>query len=63
MIMLEGKLTRVIFPSLCNIIVINALVLVLEINITCIIFPSYCNVFDVNVVVPVVKLTCIRFHS
>ena len=72
MIVIEGKLTHVRFPSWCNVIVIFlkgnltpslcnvvveiSLVLVLEGKITRVIFPASCNVFDGNVVVPIGKL-------
>ena len=56
--MLEGKLTRVSFPSPCNVVA-----LVLEGKVTCVRLPSWWNVFDGNVVVPVGKITRVRFHS
>ena len=63
MIVLKENLTRVIFPSLYNIVVRYYLVIVLEGNLKCVGFTSWCNVFDGNVVVPKGKLTCVRFHS
>ena len=63
MIVLEGKLTHIIFPSLCNVVVRNVIVLVLEGKLTHVIFLSLWNVFDFNVVVPIGKLTRFSFHS
>ena len=58
MVVLEGKLTRVSFPSPCNVVV-----LVLEGKVTCVRLPSWWNVFDGNVVVPVGNLTHVIFLS
>ena len=45
-----------------NVVVRNALVVVLERKLTCVRFISWCNVFDDNVVVPIGKLTQVGFH-
>ena len=63
MVMLEGKLTRIIFPSLLNIVVRNSLVFVLEEKLTCVRFYSLCNIFDGKVVVTIAMLTWVSFHS
>ena len=51
MLVLEGILTHAMFPSLCNVVVINDLVLVLKIKLT---HPSWFNVVG-NVLVLVLE--------
>ena len=57
MLVLEGNLTCVAFPSQCNVVVRNYLVLVLKGKLMRIRFPSLCTAFDGNVVVPIGNLT------
>ena len=62
-LVLERRVTRSIFHSLCNVVVRIVVMLMLEGMLTCVRFSSWCNVLDDNVVVLVRNLTNIIFHS
>jgi hypothetical protein len=60
---IERKLACVGFPSWCNNVFGNALMLILEGKIAGVSFPSWCNVFHGNAFLLVIedKLACIDF--
>ena len=62
---IEGKIACIRFPSMCNVVFGNAVVLVPQENLRGASFYSSCNVFLGNgfVVVTEGKLACVRFPS